>query len=667
MQYVHHLEDVASAVVCTDVTDDAGLAHLQQQLRMLETALAEELSPAHAKLATLAHQQIADLRGAAGSPAENMAIVADAIATLQRHAQPPHEISLASLPATLRTALEDELPAPSEASAPAAESFADPGLVADFVTEALEHLETADAQLLALETRPTDNDSVGSLFRAFHTIKGVAGCLGLTTINRLAHEAENILDKARNQELAIAGPVLEALFGSSDLLKRLIGCVASGASDAPLQAATQAQIERLVRVAQAPHEATLVASEPVASPEATSSASKTQTPETLKVDRVRLDRLVDMIGELVIAESMVQQELTRSTKAIASGSRSLSQLNKITRNLQELSLALRMVPVRSTFQKMARVVRDLSKKLQKPIDLHLSGEDTELDKTVVDQIGDPLMHMVRNAVDHGIERTSAERVAAGKPANGQVHLRAFHQGGNIYIEIEDDGKGLNRERILAKARERGLISEDAALSDKEVAELIFAPGFSTAEAVTDVSGRGVGMDVVRRNVEALRGAVEIRSKAGQGTCLSMRLPLTLAIIDGMVVRIDQERYIVPTLSIVELLCPRADAICTVQERNEYFTLRERQLPLVRVSQLLQQRTTKNAASQGIIVVVEDAGHMAGLLVDEVLGQQQVVIKSLGHSLEGQPGVSGGAVMPDGRVGLILDIHGLLGLAQSDQA
>jgi two-component system chemotaxis sensor kinase CheA len=331
--------------------------------------------------------------------------------------------------------------------------------------------------------------------------------------------------------------------------------------------------------------------------------------------------------------------------------------------LQELSLSLRMVPVRATFQKMARLVRDLSKKINKPIDFHTFGDETELDKTVVDQIGDPLMHMVRNSVDHGIEASIDERLAAGKPAHGQIVMRAFHRGGNIHIEIEDDGRGLDRERILAKARERGLIEENAHLTDRETFGLIFQPGFSTAEKITDVSGRGVGMDVVRRNIEALRGSVEMRSEAGRGTCFTMRLPLTLAIIDGMVVRVGENRYIIPTLSVVELLRLKSHDVSTVKQRGEMFQVRERLLPLLRVAALFEQGILDRDPASGITVVVEGASTMAGLLVDEVLGQQQAVIKNLGKGLEGRQGIAGGAIMPDGKVGLILDIHGLLEMAR----
>jgi len=272
--------------------------------------------------------------------------------------------------------------------------------------------------------------------------------------------------------------------------------------------------------------------------------------------------------------------------------------------------------------------------------------------------------MVRNAVDHGLEASVEDRIAAGKPATGRVELRAFHKGGNIYIEIEDDGRGLDRDAILAKAQERGLIKEGDSLSDRDVYNLIFEPGFSTAKVVTEVSGRGVGMDVVRRNIEALRGQVEITSTPGKGSVFSIRLPLTLAIIDGMVVRVGKERYVIPTLSIVISVRPQPEDILTVLGKGEMFKLHEELLPLHRIDRLFNIDGAEQDPTEALVVVVEADGRKAGLVVDELLGQQQIVIKSLGESMRGIEGISGAAIMPDGRVGLILDVSGLIGMANS---
>ncbi len=320
-----------------------------------------------------------------------------------------------------------------------------------------------------------------------------------------------------------------------------------------------------------------------------------------------------------------------------------------------------MVPIAASFQKMTRIVRDLSHRLGKQIHLETEGEDTELDKTVVDQIGDPLLHMVRNSVDHGIELPE-ERIAAGKSPEGTICLKAYHQGGNFIIEIQDDGKGLDRDRILRKAIERGIVSEDDNLSDEEVYGLIFSAGFSTAEQVTDVSGRGVGMDVVRRNVEALQGSISIRSQKGKGCRMIVRLPLTLAILDGLLVRVANDSYVIPLLSVVESINPQAKDIQRVLGKGEVITLRGEIVPLMRLDRILNVHADVQPSDSDLLVIVEDQGRKYSLVVDELLGQQQVVIKNLEANFQKVPGVAGATILGNGRVALILDINGLCGLA-----
>lgn len=381
--------------------------------------------------------------------------------------------------------------------------------------------------------------------------------------------------------------------------------------------------------------------------------------ETVRVDRERLDKMINQIGELVIGTSMVEQDWSRFHPDMESSA--LVQLGKIVRDLQEMSLSLRMVPIAASFQKMARIVRDLSHRLGKQVRFETEGEETELDKTVVDQIGDPLLHMVRNSVDHGIE-TPEERIAAGKPAEGTVCLKAYHQGGNFIIEIQDDGKGLDRDRILRKAIERGIVSESDSLSDEEIYGLIFAAGFSTAEQVTDVSGRGVGMDVVRRNVEALQGSISIRSKKGEGCRMIVRLPLTLAILDGLLVRVSSDSYVIPLLSVVESIKPNSSEIQKVMGKGEVITLRGEIVPLLRLDRLLSVQRAHVRSDDGLLVIVEDQGRKYAMVVDELLGQQQVVIKNLETNFQKVPGVAGATILGDGRVALILDINGICSLA-----
>ena len=388
-------------------------------------------------------------------------------------------------------------------------------------------------------------------------------------------------------------------------------------------------------------------------------SSASTSSETVRVDRDRLDKMINQIGELVIGTSMVEQDWSKFHPDMESAA--LVQLGKIVRDLQEMSLSLRMVPIAASFQKMTRIVRDLSHRLGKQIHLETEGEDTELDKTVVDQIGDPLLHMVRNSVDHGIELPE-ERIAAGKSPEGTICLKAYHQGGNFIIEIQDDGKGLDRDRILRKAIERGIVSEHDNLSDEDIYGLIFAAGFSTAEQVTDVSGRGVGMDVVRRNVEALQGSISIRSQKGKGCRMIVRLPLTLAILDGLLVRVANDSYVIPLLSVVESINQKDRDIKSVLSKGEVITLRGEIVPLLRLDRILNLRQSHESTESNLLVIVEDQGRKYSLAVDELLGQQQVVIKNLEANFQKVPGVAGATILGDGRVALILDINGISALA-----
>jgi two-component system chemotaxis sensor kinase CheA len=387
--------------------------------------------------------------------------------------------------------------------------------------------------------------------------------------------------------------------------------------------------------------------------------------DSLKVDAENLDKLIVAIGELVIIEAMIRQDSSIRVGASSTLLRNITQMDKITRELQTFSMSLRMIPVKATFQKMARVVRDLAKKSDKKIEFITQGEETMLDKSVVDRIGDPLIHLVRNAVDHGIETTHEDRRRTKKNPVGRIVLTAFHKGGNIYVEITDDGRGLNRDAIKSKALEKGLIRKGQQLSDNEIYNLILLPGFSTAQKVTDVSGRGVGMDVVKRTIEDLRGNIGITSESGHGTTISLRLPLTLAIIDGMLVRIGDERYIIPTLSIVESVRPCVEDITTVVNKGEMIAIRDRLIPLFRLADLFKIKRTTHRIEDSIVIVVEDSGRMTGIMVDELLGQQSTVIKSLG-ALKGLTGISGGSIMTDGSVGIILDIGGIVKLATGEK-
>jgi two-component system chemotaxis sensor kinase CheA len=400
-----------------------------------------------------------------------------------------------------------------------------------------------------------------------------------------------------------------------------------------------------------------------APPEAVEAPKAAEAPAALarsiKVDTAKLDFLVDMVGEMVIAQSMVRHDPDLSTGVKPRLARNLSQLARITDDVQRTAMSMRMIPIGQLFQKTARLVRDLSRKASKQVDLELSGEETELDRNIVEELADPLMHMVRNAVDHGIE-TSEERVRLGKPPTAKVMLKAGHQAGHILIQISDDGRGLDPEKIVRKAREKGLIEPDAALSEAEIFSLIFQPGFSTAEKITDVSGRGVGMDVVRKQVQKLRGRVEVHSTLGAGTTFLMKLPLTLAIIDGLVVAVGSQRYIVPIFAVREMLKPAEAAISTLCGREEMAMVRGALLPLIRLHRRFGVEPRFENPWDSLLIVSESGGKQFCLMVDELIGKQEVVIKSLGESIRNITGVAGGAILGDGRVGLILDLEGLFG-------
>ncbi len=384
---------------------------------------------------------------------------------------------------------------------------------------------------------------------------------------------------------------------------------------------------------------------------------------SIRVSIDKVDDIINMVGELVITQSMLSQlgedfEMCRVEK-LRDG---LAELERNTRELQESVMRIRMLPISFAFNRFPRMVRDMCQKLGKKIELKVSGEQTELDKTVMEKIGDPLVHLVRNSLDHGIE-TPEKRRAEGKDETGTVHLNAYHQGGNIVIEINDDGAGLNKERILAKAIERGLIEEGENLPDDKIFELIFEPGFSTAEQVSDVSGRGVGMDVVKRNIATLGGRIEIASSLGEGTTIIIRLPLTLAILDGQLVQVGEEIFIAPLVSIIESLQVDKQRISSIAGQAELYQLRDEYIPIIRVYEVFGIKTENTSLEDSLLVVVEGNGQKAALLVDDLLGQQQVVIKSLESNFKRVEGLSGATILGDGTVALIVDVSGLISLSQ----
>jgi two-component system chemotaxis sensor kinase CheA len=391
--------------------------------------------------------------------------------------------------------------------------------------------------------------------------------------------------------------------------------------------------------------------------------SKKSDTTSIRVDTAKIDKLINLVGELVITQSMLSDLGSRfEMRQLPVLLERVAQLERNTREIQERVMGIRMLPIGTAFSRFPRLVRDLSAKAGKKIQLVLSGEETELDKTVIESIGDPLTHLVRNSADHGLEPPE-ERLDNNKPEVGTIRLNAFHEGGNICITVEDDGRGLNRDKIVAKAVKQGMISENDKLTDDQIWPLIFRPGFSTAEKITDVSGRGVGMDVVKRNIESLGGTVSIKTATRKGTTFTLKLPLTLAIIEGMTVRVGKETYIVPLLSILESIQPKEGSVKTIVGKGELMNVRGTYLPLIRLYDVFSLQPEYTVPTEAILLILETEGERVAVMVDEILGQQQVVIKSMEQNFRKVEGIAGATILGDGTVGFILDVRGLLEISR----
>ena len=579
----------------------------------------------------------------------------------------------------------------------------------EFVSESREHLDSIEDGILKLEHDAQNIEIINRLFRCFHSIKGAAGFLGLCTTNALCHDLENLLDRARKQTLVIDRVTADIILSATDIQKKLLDNIKVIIDDAsngshecppmdilPIKTSIQALLTREPAAAiktvtdEQPDvsrlggklieagvidQATLAKAlmeqkRPLgkilvdmgaATPEMVEEVSKTvaggrKQADFIKVDTKKLDEMLAQVGELVTSQTIVGTDPLLRQLGNEKFARNVNNLMKITRSLQDMVMGLRMLPLRQTFQRMFRLVRDTAAKTGKEVNLVLSGEDTEIDKTLIDEIHDPLVHLMRNAVDHGVE-TPDVRVQRGKPATGQIQLSAYHYGGNVVIELRDDGAGLDSARLLAKARQLGMASPDREYTEQEIFEFILAPGFSTKDAATEISGRGVGMDVVRRNIDAVGGRLEIRSALGKGTTFTVRLPITMAIVDGMIVEAAGQKFVIPTLSIEESIQAQPDMFCDVSGRGRVIMLRDEVIKIASLSALLGMRSANPDSSLVLIVTSED--RKVGIMVDRIIGQQQVVIKSMGESLKGIHGLAGGCILGDGRVALILDIAGLL--------
>jgi two-component system chemotaxis sensor kinase CheA len=555
----------------------------------------------------------------------------------------------------------------------------EPGMLGEFVTECTDLVETAESALLDLEESPDNEELINTVFRAFHTVKGTSAFMGLDPISEYTHSVETLLSMVREGDQQFDMACADITLESIDILKKMLDVVERSQPGDPLP--KPVGYDRMMKVlnhifddgdspadalkkeggtvppavkkeieqkAAEKSEKSSGDSEPNATPEKTNQKSDVES--TVRVNVGRLDRLIDTVGELVIAHSVVAQD--RSISDDSDLMKKVNHTSKILRELQDTSLILRMVPLRATFHKMNRLVRDLARKAGKSVKFSTMGEDTEIDRNMVDIINEPLVHMLRNALDHGIEDPE-DRTAAGKPETANIWLRAYQEGGKVVIEIEDDGKGINKEKVLAKAIEKGLVDPDKKMTDSEIFSLIFLPGFSSADQVTDLSGRGVGMDVVRRSIEQLQGKVEVSSKQGEGTKVSLEIPFTLAITDGMLVKVGDQRFIVPTINIDMTFRAEDDDIYTVMGETEHVSFRGKSVPVIRLHKLFNIENAIEDLLQGTMLIIKNNNKQYALLLDEVIGQQQLVGKSINMNVK-MPHISGGAILGDGRVGLILD-------------
>lgn len=547
-----------------------------------------------------------------------------------------------------------------------------------FLEEAEQLLSDCEQSFMDLEKDSSDKSVLEKIFRLAHSFKGSAGAAGFNDLMHLAHQLESLLVKLTGGELQPSIAIVSLLLRANDQLALMVrelnenierrfdinDWVAEIQSVQDVKMSLSKTISDASGVAKmAPLEDSLPLSRGNASAFAKQALDKINdkptaaAEESIRVNIRRIDKLVNDVGELVILQAFLYQHRMSIESPFIQ--KTITHLEKITRQIQDTSMGLRMVPMKPTFQKLQRIIRDSAQELGKQISFETSGEDAEIDKTVLDVLSDPLVHMIRNAVDHGIE-TIEEREAVGKNPQGLVKLTIYNRGDNMVLEIKDDGKGLNIERILAKAKAIGLVAADAELSEQESYKLIFASGFSTKDAVTALSGRGVGMDVVKTQVEQVKGSIEVQSKEGQGSTFRIVLPLTLALIDGLIVLSGGQRYVLPIHSVVESLQPKQENLNYVSGKGHYLNLRGETLPIFRLSEISRSSSKAPELTQCIAVVAKTSEDRSfALIVEEIVGQQQIVIKSLGPELQGVVGVTGAAILGDGRPALILDMPDLV--------
>ena len=548
-------------------------------------------------------------------------------------------------------------------------------ILESFLIESSEIVETMGQDLLELERRPSDRELLNGIFRASHTLKGTSAFLGFTQLSELSHLMEDLLNKLRKGELTATADVIDTMFESFDAVKALLQRIAAR----EVQTVDLRRVVENLQVCIQSSDTQKIAA-PGASPKEQAPVGESQNvnpvvaaeivESTIRVEVSRLDNLMNLVGELVLARNRLAQSAQSFTED-SSNPGVVNQLQEtsvavdfITTELQLAVMKTRLVPVAKVFNKLPRLVRELSKETQRDIDLQIYGKETELDKSVIDQLNDPLIHIIRNAVDHGIESPD-ERRKAGKPEKGIIVVHAEREGNHIVVSVEDDGKGMDPEALKKKAIERGLVTEAAAaeMSDHEARNLIFIPGFSTAHAVTNISGRGVGMDIVRTNIAKLKGVIEIDSVLGRGTVFTLKLPLTLAIIQGLIVEAGGESFALPLGAVLEVVRIRKSEVATVNGKK-VLRMRSSVLPVAELSRILCRETKERTAEWAYVVVVTWSNQQMGIIVDSLKGQREIVIKSLGEYLGNVPAIAGSTILGDGSIVLIIDIGQFMELCRT---
>ena len=540
-------------------------------------------------------------------------------------------------------------------------------IVESFIVETKELLEKLDNDLVELEKRPEDLEILNAIFRYVHTIKGTSSFIGFEQMSELAHRFEDVLNKLRKGELKVRSDIMDVMLEAHDLLKVLL-------SKLEKKDLTPIEIENVIlklekiargEVINRDEEATVEGEKFSTVNDGADVLQKVGSKvidKTIRIDVERLDELINLVGELVLGRNRLMQIISGVVEKFEgeAATRELidtvSQIEYLTSELQTVVMRARMLPIARVFNKFPRMVRDLAREMNKKVELLIYGEETEVDKSVIEYIYDPLVHIIRNAIDHGIE-SPEERIKVGKPEKGKIILKAEHEGNYIVITVEDDGRGIDPDKIRKRAIEKNLITEQEAMSisDKDILNFIFIPGFSTASKVTNVSGRGVGLDVVKANIMKLNGIIDLQSTPGVGTKFILKLPLTLAIIQGLLVGVAGEIFIIPLSSVVEVVRVKPDQVHSIKGR-EIIRLRDSILPIVRLEEIFNLKSNDHREKRNFyIVVLGLAEKKIGLVVDALIGQKEVVIKSLGSYLKNVKGIAGATILGDGTVRLIIDV------------